>query len=590
MSAATVSEAGFFSRLVRNWNNFWFRPSDPSTLGLMRILAGIGIVYVHLAYTNDLQNFFGKDAWINKDLADQYRRENPAYAPPITWNNFDSMTMTVPQEQNVRRVFLDWLQSLPKTQAEREQKLRFLYNETCMPNDPRDAFNSLAYCQRLLIYPLDKYPRSYEHFGVTPPEERQKYLNALMHAPNLQKDADEIIPAHWQKLDDTTRQEIRKAAEDFIDTLPKDQALAAEPGKIAMIIGHLGGQVTQPFPQRSFRDPANQFQLTMRFIQRDLPDNLAERKEVLDYFDRWTLDPRMADSRGTYLWSVWDHVTNPTAMVIVHYIFIVFMVMFTLGLFTRVSAVISWIGALSYIHRAGYVLFGMDVMMNICLIYLMIGPSGAALSLDRWIARRRAQAELDRRKRTGGDTSAVQAFLASPPASVAANFATRLFQVHFCFIYTASGLAKLKGSAWWNHNALWYTVANPEFSPTIFPPYRWLLAQLSQHRWLWELNMTAGVLFTLILEISFVFLIWRPRLRPYVVTAGILFHTGIAIFMGLNVFSLFMMVLLMAYVPPAAVRYWLEVSQGRLFTLRSAAKPALVPIPVPAEKRLPARK
>jgi hypothetical protein len=590
MSAATFSEAGFFSRVVRNWNNFWFRPSDPSTLGLMRILAGIGVVYVHLAYTGDLQNFFGKDAWMNKEISDQYRRENPAFAPTMSWNDLDAMTMSVPQEQNVRRVFLDWLQGLPKSEAEREHKLRFLYDPICMPNEPREAFNALAYCQRLLIYPKEENPSSYEHFDVTPPEERQKYLDALSHLPNLKKDVDKMIPTHWQKLDDATRQEVRKAAEDFIDTLPKEPALAEKPGMVAMIIGHLGGQVALPLPQRSFRDPASQFQLTMRFIQRDLPENLNERKEVLDYFDRWTLDPRKTDARGTYLWSVWDHVTNPTAMLILHYIFIAFMVMFTLGLFTRVSGVISWIAALSYVHRAGYVLFGMDVMMNICMIYLIIGPSGAAYSLDRWIAKRRAEAELERLRRTGGDTSAVQAFLAGPPASLAANFATRLFQVHFCFIYTASGLAKLKGPAWWNHTALWNTVANPEFSPTIFPPYRWLLMQLSQHRWLWELNMTAGVLFTLVLEISFVFLIWRPRLRPYVVTAGILFHTGIAIFMGLNVFSLFMMVLLMAYIPPAAVRYWLEVSQGRLFTLRSAAKPALVPVPLPAEKRLPARK
>ena len=57
-------------------------------------------------------------------------------------------------------------------------------------------------------------------------------------------------------------------------------------------------------------------------------------------------------------------------------------------------------------------MFGMDVMMNICLIYLMIGPSGAALSLDRWLAKGRAQRELARLRKTGGDTSAVEAFLA----------------------------------------------------------------------------------------------------------------------------------------------------------------------------------
>ncbi|HEV3146790.1 MAG TPA: hypothetical protein VGZ47_23085 [Gemmataceae bacterium] len=587
MSAATVSHAGFLSRLAQNWSDFWFRPKDPTTLGLMRILAGIALIYVHLAYTYDLQNFFGKDGWIDGQLATQWRRENPAYAPTSTWNDFDAMSMTVPQEQTVRHVFLEWLQSLPNNQEARDRKLRFLYDPICVPGetkDARDAYNSLAFCQRLLIVTLDKFPTNYEHFLSTPPEERQKYVNALSHLPNLQKDRDELIPAHWQKQPDAVRQMIREAAEDFVDTLPK------EPNQVAMILGHLGSQVVQPMPQRSLRDPASQFQMTTRFIHSDLPDNLAERKEVLDYFDRWTLDPRKADSRGTYLWSVWDHVTNPTAMLVIHFAFLTAMVLFTLGLFTRTTAVISWLALLCYVHRAGYVLFGMDVMMNICMIYLMIAPCGAAYSLDRWLAKRRALAELERLKQTGGDANAIEAFLAGPAPSISANFATRLLQVHFCFIYTASGLAKLKGNAWWNHNALWGTLANPEFSPTIFGPYRWLLVQLSQHRWLWELSMSAGVLFTLMLEISFVFLIWRPRLRPYIVAAAIVFHTGIAIFMGLNVFSLFMMVLLMAWIPPSAVRYWLEVTQGRLFTLRSAAKPALVPVPAPAERPIPVRK
>ena len=57
---------------------------------------------------------------------------------------------------------------------------------------------------------------------------------------------------------------------------------------------------------------------------------------------------------------------------------------------------------------------------------------------------------------------------------------------------------------------------------------------------------------------------WIPRVRPYALIAAILLHTGIATFMGLTVFSMFMMVLLMAYIPPSVVRRWADTG-GRLF-------------------------
>ena len=64
--------------------------------------------------------------------------------------------------------------------------------------------------------------------------------------------------------------------------------------------------------------------------------------------------------------------------------------MFTLGLFTRVTSVLTWLAAASFLHRDPQVLFGQDTMMNILLVYLMIANGGAALSLDRVIARYRA--------------------------------------------------------------------------------------------------------------------------------------------------------------------------------------------------------
>src|SRR5262249_19807857 len=217
------------------------------------------------------------------------------------------------------------------------------------------------------------------------------------------------------------------------------------------------------------------------------------------------------------------------------------MFLFTIGFCTRITSALTWLAALSYIQRSPVTLFGMDSMMNISLLYLMIGPSGHALSVDRLI-------EAHRRRRCGQtDQKPVERL-------VSANFAIRLMQVHFCFIYMAAGLSKLLGSAWWNGTALWGTVANYEFTPLRFAAYADALRWLCQHRLLWEIVMTGGAVFTVALEISFPFFVLRPRLRGAMVVGSVMLHTGIALTMGLIGFGLFMLVLVFSFFPPNTVR------------------------------------
>jgi hypothetical protein len=54
-------------------------------------------------------------------------------------------------------------------------------------------------------------------------------------------------------------------------------------------------------------------------------------------------------------------------------------------------------------------------------------------------------------------------------------------------------------------------------------------------------------------EISLPYLVWT-RLRPWIVIGGFLLHFGVGLFMGLLVFSLFMMVMLASYIPGWAIR------------------------------------
>jgi hypothetical protein len=224
--------------------------------------------------------------------------------------------------------------------------------------------------------------------------------------------------------------------------------------------------------------------------------------------------------------------------------------------------------------------FGADTMMAILLLYLMIGPSGAALSADRLLARWWARARPRVLARwhafwghSPGAAAAAPAAPVSPtPApSVSANLAIRLLQVHVCIVYLSAGLSKLQGQSWWTGTAVWGTVANFEFAPMQFDLYNEVLGFIARHRWLFELTMTTAGMFTLVFEIGYAFLIWRPATRWLMLGMAITLHGFIGIFMGLKTFSLLMLTMNLAFVPPETVRWFVS----RLTRRRTAeAEPA----------------
>lgn len=137
--------------------------------------------------------------------------------------------------------------------------------------------------------------------------------------------------------------------------------------------------------------------------------------------------------------------------------------------------------------------------------------------------------------------------------SIAANFAIRLIQVHFCIIYFASGTSKLLGSTWWSGTALNLVMLNAEFSPLHHALYYNVLKFLASHRWMWESFMAFNIVATLVLELGFPFLVWYPRMRWVMVCGSVMLHTGIAIFMGLTTFSMIMIVMVASFIPPEVI-------------------------------------
>jgi hypothetical protein len=255
-------------------------------------------------------------------------------------------------------------------------------------------------------------------------------------------------------------------------------------------------------------------------------------------------------SRGNHFWSVYYEMTNPYAIWTVHCAFLVAMALFTLGLWTPYTAFLSWMGVMMYTQKATITLYGLDTMMSIVMLYIQFGPSGAVYSLDRWLAVRHA------RKRGEGP----------PPVepSIAANFALRMIQFHFAFIYFASGTSKLLGSSWWSGTSLNYVLLNAAFAPMHFEPYANLLKVLAKERWVWETIMSLHIVGTLLLELSFIFLVWDKRWTWLLISGATCLHFGIGIIMGLTTFSMMMFAMLLSFVPPAVLKAFLTELASRL--------------------------
>lgn len=79
------------------WNEFWFTPCNPSTLSLIRVLAGAMLLYTHLIWTIDLDAFFGPQGWLPPQFMDDVH--HAVYVPPgeepievprrLIWSHFD---------------------------------------------------------------------------------------------------------------------------------------------------------------------------------------------------------------------------------------------------------------------------------------------------------------------------------------------------------------------------------------------------------------------------------------------------------------------------------------------------------------------
>ena len=232
---------------------------------------------------------------------------------------------------------------------------------------------------------------------------------------------------------------------------------------------------------------------------------------------------------NAFAWSHFRWVQNPWAMWGIHALALATFACFTVGYKTRVTSVLTFLLTVSYLNRVPGALFGLDQINTLLAMYLMIGDSGAAYSMD---ARR-------------SDSAAGTGWLkvASGRPSIRNNVATRLIQLHLCVVYLFAALGKLQGISWWEGRALWLAIANYEYQSI---DMTWL------GNWPWIINILTHL--TLAWELSYVALIWPRWSRPLVLALAIPIHLGIACTMGMITFGLIMLVANLAFVAPSLVR------------------------------------
>ena len=210
-------------------------------------------------------------------------------------------------------------------------------------------------------------------------------------------------------------------------------------------------------------------------------------------------------------------LSSPTELYIAHALGLLVVLAMTLGLFTRITTVLSLIVLLSYVHRGSLVSGIAEPVLAMVLFYLCFGPSGAWLSIDAW--------------RSG-----------KPPlASSSATIALRLMQLHTAAIFLMMGLAKLTGEVWLSGTAVWWLASRPE-SRLID-----LTAWLAPHPRLVD-GWTHAIMIT---ELLFAVLIWNRLARPLLLLAVCCHLVSLALLTGDIPFCLALGVAALSFVDPA---------------------------------------
>lgn len=260
--------------------------------------------------------------------------------------------------------------------------------------------------------------------------------------------------------------------------------------------------------------------------------------------------------------------SNSKALTAFYWLSVAVVVLFTLGVLPRLTAVLTWVIIVSFTTSPA-IDYDADGLLRILAFYLMIGYvlfgqySGQPSLFQRllgsvWSWRR-------------------PSFVNEPAGSLGANLAVRLLQVHFAIVMVTSGLHKLQFGDWWAGVALWYP---------LYPAYSTTMDMAREHAadaeaYISMLNVAGYSI--LAWQLAFPAFAWKPRWRPVLVGGGLIGLLGMEFIYQLPLFGPAILIGCLSYLTPAdwhRIMGWLT----RLPGLNRLTRQEELPAPPPEVK------
>lgn len=237
--------------------------------------------------------------------------------------------------------------------------------------------------------------------------------------------------------------------------------------------------------------------------------------------------------------------SNAALLTAVYWTAIAVLVCFTAGLWTRLTAILTWLIVASFTASPA---FGpdADTLLLILALYLMVGYVLLGLTdRDQSLAARLVGARgtflFGRRPAMGH---------VPERKSMAANVTLRLLQVHFAIVIFVSGLHKLQFGDWWAGSALWYPLhpvmevtASSAGSPEHVSASLIVLGLCAYGMLAWQIGFPAFA--------------WRPRWRPVLLGGALIGGLGCAFLYQVPVFGPALFAGCLSYVSAREWRYLL---------------------------------
>ncbi|WP_082119708.1 HTTM domain-containing protein [Saccharothrix sp. ST-888] len=266
--------------------------------------------------------------------------------------------------------------------------------------------------------------------------------------------------------------------------------------------------------------------LYLAFLLREFP----HREEIWGPASPWTpaLAIELFDQTGWASFLTWS--SSRTYFEVCYALALVTAVLFVIGWRTRATSVLFATVVVAFHARAIFMTDGGDNLILLMAVYLCFTACGRRWSLDARRARLGASA------RTAGTSSArpealgfwhqlrsSQRYL----STTLHNCGMFVIAVQVCFLYGAAGLFKVQGGFWRDGTALHYVL-----NLDLFRPWPALSLLLDGHQML----VAVASYLTVLLQVAFPFVLFG-RFKYIVLTMLLGMHAGIAVLLGLPLFS-----------------------------------------------------